>query len=238
VAFSLANMKRDAVPLHVEVADLLRHQILSGDLKAGEQLPALSELTQRFGVARMTIRHAMDALSEEGLIERYAGKGTFVRQVDLPTRHTLNMKAQLSQLQSMVARLEVAVVGEDQGPAFIEIDGTPFRKIKRIHTQDSQPFCHVDICLEERVYQMAPNRFEKEIVIAVLKSLDVAVHSARQRVTISYADVAIAEALNLTVNAPVFRVFREFFCSDEKLLYSATLIYPGDRLELDIEFTV
>ena len=36
----------------------------------------------------------------------------------------------------------------------------------------------------------------------------------------------------------VFQVFREFFDSDDKLIYSATLVYPGDMLEFDIEFTV
>jgi len=233
---NLAEMKRGAVPLHVELADLWRHQIHSGALKPGAKLPALSELTDQFGVARMTIRHAMDALQDEGLIERHAGKGTFVCEFDQPARHTLNMKAQLSQLQSMVAQLEVSVVGTESGSS--DVDGRIFRRMQRIHSQDGEPFCHVNIQLDDRVYQMAPNRFDSEIVVSVLKELDVEVHSARQRVTIAYADVAIAEALGITVNAAVFRVYREFFCADQTLLYSATLIYPGDRLELDIEFAV
>ena len=74
--------------------------------------------------------------------------------------------------------------------------------------------------------------------MTVIKELGIAITSARQRITISYADVEIAEALNLPVNAPVFRVLREFFCDKGNLLYSATLIYPGDKLELDIEFTL
>ena len=235
---NLTEMKREAVPLHAEVAELLRHQILSGNLKAGAKLPALSELTRKFGVARMTIRQAMDALNDEGLIERYAGKGTFVRDVDIPARQTLNMKAQLSQLHAMVAQLEVSVVGESDSPTIVDIDGRPFRQMKRIHTQTGEPFCHVHIWLEDRVYKMSPQRFENEIVVTVLKDLDIYVHSARQRVAISYADVEIAEALGLTVNAPVFRVFREFFYDRDRLLYSATLIYPGDKLELEIEFAV
>lgn len=235
---NLTEMKRESVPLHAEVATLLRHQIMSGRLKAGERLPALSELTEKFGVARMTVRQAMDALQDEGLIERYAGKGTFVRDVDIPARQTLNMKAELSQLQTMVAQLEVSVVGDGAPAGLVDVDGTAFRQMKRIHTQAGAPFCQVDILLEDRVYQMSPQRFETDIVVTVLKDLDITVKSARQRVTISYADVEIAEALGLTVNAPVFRVLRDFFCDKGSLLYSATLIYPGDKLELDIEFAV
>ena len=235
---NLTEMKRESVPLHVEVASLLRHQIMSGRLKAGEQLPPLSELTDKFGVARMTVRQAMDALQDEGLIERYAGKGTFVRDVEIPTRQTLNMKAELSELQTMAAQLEVSVVGDGSLATLVDVDGTAYRQMKRIHNQAGDPFCQVDLLLEDRVYQMAPERFEADIVVTVLKDLGIAVKSARQRVTISYADVEIAEALGLPVNAPVFRVLREFFCDEGNLLYSATLIYPGDKLELDIEFTV
>ena len=235
---NLTEMKRDAIPLHVEVAALLRHQIMSGSLASGAKLPALSELTEIYGVARMTIRQAMDALHDEGLIERHVGKGTFVRDVEIPPRHKLNMKAELSQLQSMVAQLEVSVVGEAMEPQLVDIDGRQFRQMKRIHNQAGTPFCHVDITLEERVFQRAPQRFEQDIVVTVLKELGISVQSARQRVTISYADFEIAEALGLTVNAPVFRVFREFFDNQSELIYSATLIYPGDKLELDIEFAV
>ena len=62
---NLTQMKRVSVPLHVEVAELLRRQILSGKIKAGDRLPALNELSEKFGVARMTIRQAMDALEDE-----------------------------------------------------------------------------------------------------------------------------------------------------------------------------
>ena len=177
-------------------------------------------------------------IQDEGLIERYAGRGTFVRDVEIPARQTLNMKAELSQLQAMVAQLEVSVVGDGVPAKLVEMDGTSFRQMKRIHTQAGEPFCQVDLLLADRVYQLAPKRFETDIVVTVLKNLGITVKSARQRVTLSYADVEIAEALGITVNAPVFRVLRDFFCNEGNLLYSATLIYPGDKLELDIEFAV
>ena len=235
---NLTQMKRVSVPLHVEVAELLRRQILSGTIKAGEKLPALNELTEKFGVARMTIRQAMDALEDEGLIERYAGKGTFAKEIDLPKRQKLNMKAELSQLQAMVAQLEVMVVGDDDTPQIVDVDGRAFRQMRRIHSQSGEPFCHVDIKLENQLYQKAPKRFETEIVVTVLKDLGVAVETARQNVTIAYADVEMAEKLKMPVNAPVFRMLREFYSDEGTLIYSATLIYPGDKLELEVEFAI
>ena len=235
---NLTQMKRMSVPLHVEVAELLRRQILSGAIKAGDKLPALNELSEKFGVARMTIRQAMDTLEDEGLIERYAGKGTFAKEIDLPARQKLNMKAELSQLQAMVAQLEVMVVGDNDTPQIVDVGGRAFRQMRRIHSQSGQPFCHVDIKLENQLYQKAPKRFETEIVVTVLKDLGVAVETARQNVTIAYADVEMAEKLKMPVNAPVFRMLREFYSDEGTLIYSATLIYPGDKLELEVEFAI
>ncbi|MEM9263152.1 MAG: GntR family transcriptional regulator, partial [Pseudomonadota bacterium] len=67
---NLQAMKRAAVPLHAEVAAVLRHQIMSGELPSGTKLPALRELTEQLGVARMTVVQAMNTLEDEGLIEK------------------------------------------------------------------------------------------------------------------------------------------------------------------------
>ena len=235
---SLSQLKRQSIPLHVEVAALLRHQIMSGQLSAGAQLPPLSELTDKMGVARMTFRQAMDSLEDEGLIERHLGRGTFVRQVELPKRHTLKMKAELVQLQSMVSQLEVSVMMDGATPDETVIEGRLFKRMKRIHAQEGAPFCLVDLKLDGAVYHQAPTRFTQEIVVTVLKDLGIEVASARQKVTIAYADFEIAEVLNVSVNAPVFRVHREFFAANGGLIYSASLVYPGDTLEFDIEFAV
>ena len=46
----------------------------------------------------------------------------------------------------------------------------------------------------------------------------------------------MAQALGIKVNSAVFRVLREFLDEDDGLIYSATLSYPGDLLELEMEF--
>jgi GntR family transcriptional regulator len=234
---NLQSMKRQAVPLHAEVAAMLRHQILSGDLAPGARVPALRELSEQLSVARMTVVQAMNTLEEEGLIERHSGRGTFVKEVETLNRHTLHMKAELSQLHSMVSQLEVSV---SDGNTTVDVteDGLAYRCMRRLHARDGKTFCRVDIRLDDTLFAQAPDRFANEIVISVLKDIGVAVATARQKVTISYADFELAQALEVNVNSAVFRVFREFFDADGALIYSATLDYPGDQLALEIEFAV
>lgn len=235
---NLQSMRRQDIPLHAEVAAVLRHQIRSGELSHGTKLPALRELTESLGVARMTIIQAMNTLEEEGLIERHSGRGTFVREIPTADRYTLHMQAEISQIYAMVSQLQVDVEDQDTGAEVVQIDGRDFRLMKRTHLKDNKPFCQVELRLDAEVFERAPERFQKEIAVAVLKDLGVAVASAKQKVTISYADFELAAALGITVNTAVFRVVREFFYESGQLVYSALLMYPGELLELEIDFAL
>ncbi|MEU8648737.1 GntR family transcriptional regulator [Streptomyces sp. NPDC048737] len=51
-----------------EIADVLRERIRVGDLKAGDRLPTQAELADEFGVERGTVRQALRALQDDGLL--------------------------------------------------------------------------------------------------------------------------------------------------------------------------
>ncbi|MFE4048798.1 GntR family transcriptional regulator [Streptomyces sp. YIM B13518] len=51
-----------------EIADILRERIRAGELKAGDRLPTQAELAEEFGVERGTVRQALRALQEDGLL--------------------------------------------------------------------------------------------------------------------------------------------------------------------------
>ena len=52
--------------------------INSGALKVGEKLPSENELSERFGLSRQTVRHAVDILEQQKLVLRVRGSGTYV----------------------------------------------------------------------------------------------------------------------------------------------------------------
>ena len=55
------------------------HQILSGNLKAGEALPHTNDICESLKVSRTAVREAVGFLSAKGLLESKAGTGTMVR---------------------------------------------------------------------------------------------------------------------------------------------------------------
>lgn len=66
-------------PPYQQIASIIREQILNDTLQAGEKLPSEAKLIEHFGVARMTVRQALQELRGEGLTVAEHGRGVFVR---------------------------------------------------------------------------------------------------------------------------------------------------------------
>src|SRR5512133_1499896 len=67
------------VPKYRNVLDALQRDIAGGRYPAGSKLPSETALIQRFRVSRITVRRALSELEGQGLIDRIAGSGSFVR---------------------------------------------------------------------------------------------------------------------------------------------------------------
>lgn len=76
--------------LYRQLTDLLRADINGGEYKPGTRIPSESKLMARYGVARNTVRQAMEVLRDEGLVITRHGRGSFVRgedENDVPFRN-------------------------------------------------------------------------------------------------------------------------------------------------------
>ena len=62
-----------------QIENHLRQDIAGGALKPGQQIATETQLAERFGVNRHTVRRALLSLSDEGLVSIEQGRGTFVR---------------------------------------------------------------------------------------------------------------------------------------------------------------
>jgi GntR family transcriptional regulator len=65
-------------PKYERIADAIRAQIKSGQLKPGDKLPSISQLETEYGVSYGSIRGAMLVLKAEGLVRGQPGEGVYV----------------------------------------------------------------------------------------------------------------------------------------------------------------
>lgn len=65
-------------PKYTTVVNWVRDNIISGAFKVGERLPSEHELSERFGLSRQTVRHAIEVLEQQRLVTRKQGSGTYI----------------------------------------------------------------------------------------------------------------------------------------------------------------
>jgi GntR family transcriptional regulator len=70
--------RESAVPLYVQLEQILSSKIASGEWQPSQRIPSENELTRLYGLSRMTVRGVLTKLVDDGLLLRVAGKGTYV----------------------------------------------------------------------------------------------------------------------------------------------------------------
>ena len=82
--------------------------IQSGQFAIGDRLPTEAQIAEEFGVSRPTVQKVMSRLAHEGLIERFAGRGSFVRDSGAGLRD-VKLNIDIHNIRSFES--EVALVG-------------------------------------------------------------------------------------------------------------------------------
>ena len=122
------------------IRDEMLRRINDGDWPVGHELPTEPQLAQEFGVARGTIRRAMDALSDQGLILRRKRAGT---RVAARQGHASRMTIPIVRLgiEARGDRYSYRLLARDMRPASADFGGPAgVLHIDCLHLANAQPF--------------------------------------------------------------------------------------------------
>ncbi len=94
--------------LYEQIVEQIKFQIVEGTLKVGDRLPTERELADKFQVSRTSVREAIKILQQEGLIEVYPGRGTFiVDSVSQSFQRSLDLILSIDQSEGLGNLIEV-----------------------------------------------------------------------------------------------------------------------------------
>jgi GntR family transcriptional regulator, N-acetylglucosamine utilization regulator len=215
---------------HVQVREYVR--TLVAGAAPGSPAPSERELVHRFGVARMTVRQAMDALVVEGLLERIPGRGTFVarprRMASRLSSYTEEMtrRGLLAESQTLLARREQA--GPGVARALNVTEGDAVIHWRRLRRADGQPMCIEDAYLNE---VLIPGFLQSGMPTSLYEALDargLRPTWAEDSINADVASEEEGEHLEIPTGAPVLRHSRRALAGDKVVEVSRT-VYRADR---------
>lgn len=235
-------LRKSAVARYLQLAALFRRRIETGEWAVDERIPTVDELSNECGVANMTIRQALSILEQEGLIERFRAKGTFVRKRN---RHDLWCEVQTDWNGLLMSRdnaqIDVISIEQSVRPADFPDEvgelAPDYVHLRRIHRREGEAFLLADVYIDSRIHaKIDKNDFTRKTSMRLIADVPgIKIVDARQILTIGLADPEISELLGLPLGDPVAYVKRVAVAEDGTLALIANGIYRGDMVRVDIK---
>lgn len=225
---------------HQGIREAIRERIVAGEWKLGELIPGEVEFAEEYACSRTTVNRALQALAEEGIVERKRKGGTRVRPVPMPQ----------AQLRIPLLREQVEARGKSYEPRILLREsrvppdairhrmklGPAARSsyIETLHLADANPFA-----FERRWVNL---QTVPEFDSAVLSGLSAnewlvrTVPFSRGEVTLRArnAGATVADRLGTASDAALFTMDRTTWL-DDRSVTAMTLYYaPGYRLDFEI----
>jgi len=234
-----------SLPIYYLIKNLIRKRIIDGAYPLGTKIPSEMELSKEFGVHRLTARHALTLLVQEGYLERFRKRGTFVSKhvkefVGLEFRgffsdlfdHVVKFKAKKVEIlreppPEVVADLfqldpkkdQVTVIRRvrflDESPASFTVSYLPLEIGERLNKKD--------------LYRMSLLKIFKE-------KMNIPLGEAFQTMELTLADKHIAEALRIPLGGQILLIQRTFFTKNGKPFDFVQSFYRGDKFRFFVRF--
>lgn len=199
--------------LWAAIAATLTEEIAAGHYCPGDKLPTEAELAARFAVNRHTVRHALAALADKGLIHSRRGAGVFVAQ--RPTDYPLGRRVRFHQNvlaagqapSRRISRSETRPCDAEEARALRLKPGDPVHVVEGVSLADGQP-----IAAFQSVFPAA--RFPDLLTLvretgSITRALTASglpdYTRAETRLTAQLADPVLAVQLAIRPGAPVLR---------------------------------
>lgn len=219
----------------------IQADIASGRLKPGDRIPSEHELTAAFGVSRMTANRAVRELTQEGLVSRRVGSGSFVsdRRMELSLLRVPGIAEEIragSAAYSAIVVERRRIAADEAAAAALEIGlGGPVLHTLVVHCADGRP-----LQLEDRIVNpaFAPDYLEQDFALRSPNACLTAIarpEEVEQTVEAVAAGVAASRLLDVPRGHACLMVTRRTWCGGI-VATSARLTSPGERWRMSVRF--
>ncbi|BFM35393.1 GntR family transcriptional regulator [Acinetobacter towneri] len=236
--------KTSQLPLYEQVKGQLQQKIQSGEYPALSQLPSENELSELFSVSRITIRQALHKLSQDGLIFKVHGKGTFVSK---PKAYQ-----NITQLQGFAEAMSSSghhILNEVLSIEFIEAPlkvtsklklavRSQVAEIKRVRLLNNEPVSYELTYLPAEIGLQLQNKQVdlrvSDIFTAIEQDLSIPLGYADLNIDAIQADDELAQLLSVDIHTPILRVERLTHDANEHPIDYEYLYFSGESFQYQL----
>ncbi len=234
-------------PLHARVTRDLTAAINEGVYPVGSLLPTENELAIRLGVSRQTVRRAIDALKQKGLLYSQRGVGTRVENDRVLRRFSYSTQS-VNDLFNLAAGTRLQLVSRTSFLAegsFARTLGVPLGSrwlhlgCVRYALDDDRPFCWTDVYIDARFQDVIPA--QSNIVGPLFTLIEArtgqAISQIQQQVRAVVLNKATADRIEADTGSLALEVARRYVFGTEVCEVSINTL-PADRFTYSVDISI
>lgn len=226
------------LPLHIRIKEILKQEIQNKEYT--QQIPSERELVERFGVSRSTIRSAISALVQEGILQKKQGVGTFITY--RPVRDWLGQLRSFTETINslgMIPGSKLLYNGIEHASATISsiLGVEKIYVIERLRFADNMP-----VAIEKHYYpieigeQLIKYDLDKAVIYNLLEmSLGIILWEAEQSMSCVRPTKKEIELLNIDDNTGVLISERVLYDSEKRPIEFLRTCYHPDLYSFNIK---
>jgi GntR family transcriptional regulator, phosphonate transport system regulatory protein len=228
--------------LFATIAETLRDEIAAGLYPPGAKLPTEAALSARFGVNRHTVRHALSALADAGIIHARRGAGVFV--MAKPTIYPLGRRVRFHQNiaasgktpSRRISRIETLPATSDDLRNLRLPAGSSVHVVEGTSLADGQPLAVFRSVFSAARFPGLPDALAlRGSITAALADCGLTDYTrAETQLTAQLADPVLAIGLQIKPQAPVLRSVALNVDASGAPVEHGTTWFAGDRVTLTI----
>ena len=235
---------RDApIPLYHQIYLQLRDEILSGQRPYDSILPTERDMTELFGVSRITARRVLNELAQNNFVERKRRLGTRVvfKSPAKPIEGEINQALDSLMALGHGTSVNVMEVSKEPPPPMIADtlklakDEMVVRAI-RVRCLDGVPLGHVVSYVPgELSNQVTSINLAKLPILKILENAGYKADRGEQTIGATLADPRLAEALELEPRSALLRIGRTVYDKKGKPFLVTIANYRADKFNIRID---
>ena len=226
------------VPLYAQLADQLEAAIHDGRLAPGDRIDTETELAERLGLGRPTVRQAVQELVSKGLLVRRRGVGTQV--VGTQFHRPLALTSLFDDLAAADHRPTTTVLALEEVTADAVVSealrlprDTTVVFLERLRLQRDEPLAVMRNWLPAGLLPVDATLLADHGLYDLLRRSGVHLQIAQQRIGARSAPRREARLLGVTAGAPLLTMQRTSFDSTGRAVEYAEHCYRADRHSFD-----
>lgn len=230
--------EHSALPLNRQVENYLRTLVQEEKYRKGQLLPTEIQLAEDLGVARNTVRTAMDKLVREGVITRKKGVGTQVNRAPIVTDLTRWNSFSLElgdQMHTLSRSVSYQPVDREVGAALGLLPGQQALCLQRLKGIENEPMVLL-VSYFPRELNIAPDeKFEGRLYQVLYEKYGVRPVRSCEEIGAFSASQELSRKLALARDIPVLYRKRRVLDRNGNLIELAFAFYRADRFVYQID---